>query len=88
MTAKSSTLKDSEGRVLSSERKAETLAEYLEHVQWAVRPIDSLSSDAFVRPMIDVNCGEISFAEFKNGVSHIKHNKQCCADDFPGEFWK
>ena len=87
-SVKSTPLKNSEGHSLTSEYNAETLAEYFERMQGAVRPIECLPSDAFARAMIDVNCGDISFAELREGVGLIKHNKQCGADDIPGEFWK
>ena len=83
------TLQDEHATIVSTEHRAETLASYFERVQWAVSPT-TLFDDALTSRTFDIglNCCRITFIELREAVVHLKNNKQCGADDVPGEFWK
>ena len=66
--------------------RAETLAQYYESIQWAVRPTTVLSRSSHISHTIDVNCEQISFAELRAAVVLMKRNKQCGADSISAEF--
>ena len=66
--------------------RAETLAQYFEKVQWAVRPVLDLQSNLSDLRSISVNYDQISFKELRLAVALMKRNKQCGADSIPAEF--
>ena len=81
-------LKDMQGRFVSSEDRAETLADYLETVQWAVRPLEPVLADNCLGPEIDVDSQDISENEVVKAASKLKVRKAAGSDNLPPEFWK
>ena len=45
-------LEDQNGRIVESNERAETFADHLERVQWAVRPLDAMVANTPIGPMI------------------------------------
>ena len=77
---------DALNSAVDDDPRAETLAQYYESIQWAVRPTTVLSRSSNMSHTIDVNCEQISFAELRAAVVFMKRNKQCGADGIPAEF--
>ena len=68
--------------------RAETLAEYFESVQWAVRPVTAFPTPSSNLQSLHVNCNNVSFEELRATSSTMKSNRQCGADSVPAEFLK
>ena len=65
--------------------RAETLAEYFESVQWAVRPVTAFPTPSSYLQSLHVNCNNVSFEELRAASSTMKRNRQCGADSVPAE---
>ena len=81
-------LKNTAGRTVSSEQRAETLASYLQDVQWAVRPSCAHPSREPMHDDLRINVGDITEDEITHAGSKLKWNRACGLDGIPGEFWK
>ena len=82
-------LRNMEGEVVASEKKAETLAEYFEKVQWCVRPVTHESDVAEDRTEeLPVDVGAIRMTELRYAAQKLKSNRASGIDDIPAEFWK
>ena len=81
-------LKDIRGQLVSSEDRAETLAEYLEKVQWTVRPLEPPLSDELLGPELPVSRLDISEEEVVEAASQLKIGKASGNDHIPPELWK
>ena len=81
-------IRDASGELVSSEARAETIAEYLEKVQWAVRPTTAATSSASLGPELPVNMGQITEAEIVKAAGKLRWGKASGTDDLPPEFWK
>ena len=80
-------LRDTNGDIVDSNDNAETMAEYFEKVQWAVRPIEPLPQHAqSADQQFDINCGPVQFVEVREAACQMKTKKQCGSDDIPSEF--
>ena len=81
-------LKDSEGRCVDSEHRAETLADYYENVQWAVRPGALVVERQHLGEELNVNIGPISYDEIATAASKMRSGRASGVDDLPAEVWK
>ena len=81
-------LRNLEGEQVRSEQRAETLAEYLEKIQWAVRPIEPLQHTDHLGPDLAVDDGQISEAEVAAAGRLLNQRRASGRDDIPPEFWK
>ena len=81
-------LKDAAGNIVSSEHRAETMAEYFESVQWAVRPVTAHRFEEHLGEELPVNCGPITKVEVRRAAKRLKNNRACGLDNVPAEFWK
>ena len=81
-------LKDMRGDIVSSEQRAETLAEYLEKVQWAVHPITMVDSTRHLGPGLPVNEMDITDDEVLKAAQKLNRGKTPACDNLPPEFWK
>ena len=81
-------LKDSEGCIVSSERRAETLADHLEKVQWAVRHVTSAVDRGPIHAELPANVDEITADEVIAAVKKLKRNRAHGTDLIPPEYWK
>ena len=73
------------GELVSSENRAATLADYLQDVQWAVRPA-TLVSKAHLGDTIPVHMGPVTTKELRAAIQAFKKGKTCGPDDQPVEF--
>ncbi len=87
-TIKQGRLRSLSGKFVSSEEGAETLAEYLEKVQWAVRPDAILPDRPSIWAPLPVNELPITTAEVQKAISKLKCKKACGIDDIPPECFK
>ena len=76
------------GQLIESDKRADTLAEYLEQVQWEVRPANLTMDKPAIGSLLDVDCSEIKSSEVKNAVKHLKLNKTSGLDEIPAEYFK
>ena len=82
-------LRDLDGKLVGSERRSETLAEYLEKVQWTVKfaqlvpPVTELHSEA-----LPIDTAPFRSAELRKVIKHLKDKRACGLDCIPAEFWK
>ena len=81
-------LKDSAGHVVRSDRRAETMAEYLEKVQWAVRPVTTNRYGENLGEELPVECGRITELEIRRAARRLKNNRASGLDDVPAELRK
>ena len=58
-------LRNSEGNLVSSDERAETLAQHLENIQWAVRPGTSVDEKPALWEELSVSCEDITKKEVK-----------------------
>ena len=78
------------GELVCSETRCDTFGEYLEKVQWAVRPA-SLTEDpgtGNVAPILPMDLGPINEPELREAVRAFKPGKACGPDEVPVEYWK
>ena len=82
-------LRDRNGDLVSSDLRAETLAEHLEQVQWRVRPT-TLVADARapLGETLPVNVQNFNLAELRKAISKMANGKATKADDIPIEVFK
>ena len=78
---------DSSGMVVSSEERADTLAEYLESIQWAVRPA-TVTDEPPIFDDLPVRRGPVTMLELKEAVHAFKLGKATGPDLHPVEFWR
>jgi hypothetical protein len=81
-------LKDSNGKVVSSEDRAQTMADYLQSVQWAVRPVTASPDRAPLGPTLNVQTGSVQAWEVKRAAKGMKNNRASGDDTIPSEFWR
>jgi hypothetical protein len=80
-------LKSKDGIEVSSEERANTLASYLQDVQWEVRPA-KLVDDRVAVQLLPVELGRISLQELRDAAYAMKSGKAPGMDGHPVEFWK
>ena len=80
-------LKNSSGQLVESDQWADTMADYLEHVQWYVRPAGLVDGPALGADL-PVNVTSFSDMEVKAAVDKLKKEKASGPDDVPAEFWQ
>ena len=68
-------LKDRFGEVVGSEARAETLAEYYERVQWAVRPVTVPAFQHVLGAELQVDEADIQWAELRDAAQQLKNNR-------------
>ena len=80
-------LSDAAGVPVSSEERAGRFAEYLQNVQWKVRPA-GLLDDVPASPLLPVKLGPITIEELRAAAKSLKSGKASGPDGTPIEFWK
>jgi len=81
-------LKNASGEFVSSEARAETLADHYERIQWSVRPTAPSVSNIPLGPEIAVELGPIQWEELQRAAKHLRTGRAAGLDDLPGEFWR
>ena len=86
---KPSKLKNMQGEVVESTQRADTMAEYFERVQWAVRPMTDIpTARACLGEVLNVNLGPVTSEEISTAAGHLRKNRATGDDEIPGEFWR
>ena len=80
-------MNDANGSPISSEFRAQRFAEFLEEVQWKVRPA-RLVDDSPVHPPLQVDLGLITLTELRGAARKLKSGKAAGPDAKPIEYWK
>ena len=73
---------------VSSEARAETLADHYERIQWSVRTTAPSVSNAPLGPEIAVELGPIQWEELQRAAKHLRSGRAAGVDDLSGEFWR
>ena len=82
-------LRDLTGALVNSEERAETLAEYLEKVQWSDHFAEIMPrSDRAFNTDLDIDLRPFNENELRMAVANFKRNKAPGGDAVPMEFWK
>ena len=71
---------------MDSSLRADTLAQYLSEVQWAVRPA-TLTNDA-PGQQLNVNERLITMSELRKAVEAMRAKRAAVPDKHPVDFWK
>eukprot|EP00959_Pyramimonas_sp_CCMP1952_P312434 6539590-Pyramimonas_sp.AAC.1 len=82
-----SSLRNAAGVLTPSEEKADTMAEYLERVQWRVRPAGCTDGPP-LGPALNVNEDAFSAEEVKAVIRKMRNNRAAGGDDIPAEYFK
>ena len=72
---------------MESDGRADTLATYLESVQWVKRDAD-LTETTRLKDTLAVCIDDFSYLELKRAANHLKDGKACGPDELLVEFWK
>ena len=81
-------LKNLAGELVSSECRAEAMAEYLENVHWAPRPTLPAACADMLGATLPVRTDSIDENEVISAATKLKRNRACGVDGIPPEFWK
>ena len=81
-------LKDALGTFVSSDQRADTLGQYLQDIQWAVRPTQAAPPKPPLFEMLPVELADITEDEVIYAGRKLKRNRACGLDGVPAEFWK
>ena len=79
-----SSLRNAAGILTPSEEKAETMAEYLEHIHWRARPAGCTEAPP-LGPTFNVNEDAFSAEEVKAAIRNMRNNRAAGVDDIPAE---
>ena len=79
-------LKCASGTLVASDERAQTFADYLQDVQWAVRPA-TLNDGAPLHAELPVADGPISLQELRLAIKALREKKATGPDGHPLEFW-
>ena len=75
------------GQLVESSGRADAMAEFLERVQWRVRPAE-LTSTEHLGSTLPVFDGEFTIQEVGKIVQKLKWGKAAGPDGIPAEYWK
>ena len=81
-------LRNANGAYVSSEQRAETLAQHLESVQWSVRPTTVVPEREHIHSPLLADIGRITEREVLKAAKTLKRNRARGMDDIPAEYWK
>ena len=80
-------LRDMTGNLVSSDRRPETLAEYLEQIQWAVKfPEESPQTTAMFNSDLEIDTGSFSHSELRKVTRSLRSQRACGHDGVQPEF--
>ena len=77
-----------QGIPVSSEERAETFAEYLEKVQWTVRPAAVVPQRPPIREKLEVRKDNFSYDELSAVLRKLRRGRAAGCDEIPPDFWK
>ena len=81
-------LRSSSGHLLPTHERAEGLAEYLEKIQWAVRPDTIPSEKSNIFNFHHLDCNDYTSDELKEVLTKLKKGKKCGDDGILPDFWR
>ena len=84
---KCSRLRGPDGELVESDRWADTMADYLEQVQWRVRPAGRVSGTP-LGPELPVVVSDFTAEEVQNVLTNLRSKRAAGPDEIPAEFWK
>ena len=80
-------LRDEAGNLVSSESRAETMAAYLERVQWCVRPA-TVTAEPLMGEVLPVKLEQFDPEEVRSVIQKLRSEKACGPDGVPAEYLK
>ena len=82
-------VRDASNSVVDSADRAETMADYFEHVQWAVTFADLVPSGGdHLGPSLAINVDNFTIEEIRMALKALSTGKAPGGDGVPPEFWK
>ena len=81
-------LRNTAGRLVSREERADTLAEYFATVQWAVRPVQAMTNTSLLGTPLPILQDSITETEVVKAAKKLRWNRASGPDELPPEFWK
>eukprot|EP00959_Pyramimonas_sp_CCMP1952_P442841 9270417-Pyramimonas_sp.AAC.1 len=82
-------LRDADGRLVDSSERADTMADYLEQVQWRPPPGGSHFADFNAEGgHLPIELGPITAEEVKRAVKHLRIQRAAGTDGVPPELWR
>ena len=82
-------LQDMTGKVVDSELRAETFAEYLEKIQWKVRQVTLVpGADPPLNDPMPISCDSFVMPELRKAIGKMSSGKATKKDDIPIECFK
>ena len=81
-------LMNSNGELVFSDQRAETLADHLQNIQWAVHPCAAIPTGDPLGPTLNVDEKEISEEEVREAIAKLKNRKASGPDGIVGEYFK
>ena len=81
-------LVNSAGNFVPRNGRAETLAEHLERVQWAVRPTTAVIDRPPIGDDLPIFTKDILEEELIRAAKHLRRNRAHGLNGIPAEFWK
>ncbi len=80
-------LRNKDAELVSSEDRADTMAAYLETLQWRVRPVQ-LADRVDRRSALSVDMAMFTLEEVSKVIRALRKRKAPAADGIPAELWK
>ena len=81
-------LQDLSGKLVGSEHRAETLAEYFEKVQWRVNPPRVTPDRPHLGEELPVPVGDVTCKEVVVVLNKLRRHRAAGKDNAPPDFWK
>lgn len=81
-------MRNADGELVESDRRAETLAHHLEAVQWTERQTSAPKHHELINPLLGIDLGDITDEEVEAAARKLRNGHACGPDAIPGEFWK
>ncbi|CAE8591027.1 unnamed protein product [Polarella glacialis] len=69
-------------------KSPQTMADYLQSVQWAVRPVTAVPARASLGPELPVETGPVQAWEVRRAAQSMRNSRACGDDSIPSEFWR
>ena len=82
-------LQDLSGKLVDSNERAQTMADYLARVQWKPHLMNETSEGMIdMGPKLDVKTQHFDMSELEAALTKLKYGKTPGRDDIPVDFWK
>jgi hypothetical protein len=81
-------LRDMSGNLVDSSARADTMADYLEKIQWCVCFADVVPRTSVAKKELAISVAPMSLSEIRKVVKRLRTSKAAGGDDVPPELWQ